>query len=120
MLDVSLRARLHPCIHFAGKKRCVPRLFDTTHPKRTVDYQFIMDKQSSFETFELQELYQMAMREGLPLERFDKFGTVQLGGGQYEYDLEFTPFVADAKRLFGLLYHPRPVSDHFITPWFSP
>lgn len=69
------------------------------HDKESL-YNFIMGLESSNKSLNLGYLFNVALDEGLPLDRFSAFGINKVKDKTYSYDLSISPYLATAEQLF--------------------
>ncbi len=70
---------------------------------RKVDFDFIMGLKSSQINFELNYLFNVGLDEGLPIEKFTRFGIGEQSNGRFSYNFTQSPYLASPKSLFTML-----------------
>jgi hypothetical protein len=79
---------------------------------RKVDFDFIFGAKNAQTTMELTYLIELAMQEGLPIERFERFGIKSLGDQSYDYNLKQSPHLALPRNLFTTLSSASDIKVH--------
>lgn len=78
---------------------------------RKVDFDFIMGLKNSQVSFELDYLFNVGLDEGLPIEKFTRFGITEQNNGRFTYDFGQSPYLASPKSLFTMLTNDKRVSS---------